>query len=364
MGIERSRLEQDYAAWRRWGPYLSERAWGTVREDYSRDGNAWDYFPHDHARSRVYRWNEDGIAGFCDDGQRLCLALALWNGRDPILKERLFGLTGNEGNHGEDVKEYYFYLDGTPTHSYMQMLYKYPQDEFPYARLVAENRRRGKWDAEFELIDSGIFADGRYFDVFVEYAKADPDDLLMRITAINRGPDPATLHVLPTAWFRNTWSWGYDDRRPLLSARTAAAGATARTIHVQHASLGEYLLACEGADDLLFTENETNAQRLFGVPNPTPCVKDAFHTYFIQGDRGAVSPDGRGTKAAAWYERTIAAGAAAVMRLRLSRCPATGQPGRTPFTDFDQVFAQRKREADEFYAELRSSTRSSPSSSS
>src|SRR5215471_7781167 len=209
--VEKQRLEESRLGkqpWKKWGPYLSERAWGTVREDYSRDGTAWDYFPHDHARSRVYRWNEDGIAGFCDDGQRLCLALALWNGRDPILKERLFGLTGNEGNHGEDVKEYYFYLDGTPTHSYMQMLYKYPQAEFPYARLVAENRRRGKWDAEFELIDSGIFADGRYFDVFVEYAKADPDDLLMRITAINRGPDPATLHVLPTVWFRNTWSWG------------------------------------------------------------------------------------------------------------------------------------------------------------
>ena len=222
MSIERDRLEKDGAAWKHWGPYLSERAWGTVREDYSPNGTAWDYFPHDHARSRVYRWNEDGLGGICDSAQYLCFALALWNGRDPILKERLFGLTGNEGNHGEDVKEYYFYLDSTPTHSYMRMLYKYPQAEFPYQLLVEENRRRGKQDREFELIDTGIFDGDRYFDVFVEYAKAAPEDILVRITAHNRGPEPATLHLLPTLWFRNTWAWGYDDRRPLLSAAPAA----------------------------------------------------------------------------------------------------------------------------------------------
>jgi len=350
MTAERDRLEQDDAAWRRWGPYLSERAWGTVREDYSPNGTAWDYFPHDHARSRVYRWNEDGLAGICDDLQRLCFALALWNGRDPILKERLFGLTGNEGNHGEDVKEYYFYLDSTPSHSYMRMLYRYPQAEFPYRRLVEENRRRSRADPEFELVDTGIFAGDRYFDVCVEYAKADPDDILIRITATNRGPDAATLHVLPTLWFRNSWAWGYDDRRPLLRADPAAPDAI-RTVHAQHPTLGDYALACENADALLFTENETNAARLFGAPNPTPHVKDAFHAYVVHGEQGAVSPEPHGTKAAALYQRSVPAGASAALRLRLTRS-APGQPSRDPFADFDAVLTQRSREAEEFYAAL------------
>jgi hypothetical protein len=351
MSTERERLQRDGAAWRHWGPYLSERAWGTVREDYSADGTAWDYFPHDHARSRVYRWNEDGLAGICDAAQYLCFALALWNGRDPILKERLFGLTGNEGNHGEDVKECYYYLDSTPTHSYMQMLYKYPQAEFPYRRLIEENRRRDKADAEFELIDTGVFADDRYFDVVVEYAKADVDDILIRITATNRGPEPATLHLLPTLWFRNTWAWGYDARRPLLAAATGPQAAP-RTVHAQHDALGDYALYCEHADDVLFTENETNAARLFGTANPSPCVKDAFHDFLVHANRAAVSPDRRGTKAAAWYERTIPAGASAALRLRLCRSTAPGHLRRAPFADFDQVCAQRKREADEFYAAL------------
>ena len=349
MSAERDRLDTDGAAWKLWGPYLSERAWGTVREDYSPGGTAWDYFPHDHARSRVYRWNEDGLGGVCDAAQYLCFALALWNGRDPILKERLFGLTGNEGNHGEDVKEYYFYLDSTPTHSYMRMLYKYPQAEFPYGWLVEENRRRGKMDAEFELIDTGIFADDRYFDVTVEYAKADREDLLIRITAANRGPDPASLHLLPTLWFRNTWSWGYDDRRPALTAAPPAAG---RAVHAHHHTLGDYVLTCENADDLLFTDNETNTERVFGAVNQTPYVKDAFHERVVRGARAAVNPEQRGTKAAAWYERAIAAGGSAAIRLRLSRRPAGGKPARTPFADFDALFAQRQREADEFFPQV------------
>jgi hypothetical protein len=352
MGIERDRLGRDGAAWKHWGPYLSERAWGTVREDYSPNGTAWDYFPHDHARARVYRWNEDGLAGICDAAQYLCFALALWNGRDPILKERLFGLTGNEGNHGEDVKDYYFYLDSTPTHSYMRMLYKYPQAEFPYRRLVEENRRRGKADSEFELIDTGIFADDRYVDVFVEYAKADPEDILIRITAVNRGPAPATLHLLPTLWFRNTWSWGYDDRRPLLSGTPAAAHPGVRVIHAHHHALGDYALACEAPDELLFTDNETNAACLFGGANPSPYVKDAFHEYVVHGNRAAVNPEPRGTKAAARYERTIPAGGSAVLRLRLQRCAAPGQIPRPSFADADGLLAQRQREADEFYLDL------------
>jgi Mannosylglycerate hydrolase MGH1-like glycoside hydrolase domain len=349
MSAERDRLDKDGAAWKLWGPYLSERAWGTVREDYSANGTAWDYFPHDHARSRVYRWNEDGLGGICDASQYLCFALALWNGRDPILKERLFGLTGNEGNHGEDVKDYYFYLDSTPTHSYMRMLYKYPQAEFPYRWLVEENRRRGRMDAEFELIDTGIFAGDRYFDVVVEYAKAGPEDVLIRITAANRGPDLATLHLLPTLWFRNTWSWGYDDRRPTLTAVPPDAG---RAVQAHHHALGDYVLACENADDLLFTDNETNAERLFGSANQTPYVKDAFHARVVGGTRAAVNPERRGTKAAAWYERAIAAGGSAVIRLRLGRHPASGQPAGAPFVDFDARFAQRQREADEFFPQV------------
>ena len=306
--------------WLRWGPYLSERSWGTVREDYSAYGSSWEYFPHDMARSRAYRWNEDGLAGISDDKGGMCFAIALWNGQDPILKERLFGLTGPEGNHGEDVKEVYFYLDSTPTHSYMRMLYKYPQAAYPYTQLVAENARRGRQNAEFELLDSGIFADDRYFDVFVEYAKAAPEDILIRICAVNRGPEPAILHVLPTLWFRNTWSWGLDDRKPVLRQGLKHEGRSPiRSIEAEHHLLGNYLLHCEAADDLLFTENETNALRLFGAPNASPYVKDAFHDYLIAGKRVAVNPARVGTKAAALYSRTIAAGDRLTLRLRLTR---------------------------------------------
>ncbi|MGD9764205.1 MAG: glucosidase [Candidatus Binatia bacterium] len=352
MSIERERVERDGPQWKLWGPYLAERAWGTVREDYSAGGTAWEYFAHDHARSRVYRWNEDGLAGICDAEQRLCFALALWNGRDPILKERLFGLTGNEGNHGEDVKEYYYYLDSTPTHSYMRWLYKYPQAEYPYAQLLAENRRRGKEDPEYELIDTGVFADDRYFDVGVEYAKGSPRDLLIRITVVNRGPEPAALHVLPTLWFRNTWSWGYDDRRPVLADAPPGARGPVPAVHAQHHSLGDYALYAEAADELLFTENETNGTRLFETPNASPYVKDAFHEYVVRGRHDAVNPARRGTKAAARYERTISAGGTAVLRLRLNRLDVAGELSRTPFADFDQLFAARQREADEFYGEL------------
>ncbi|MDX2167884.1 MAG: glucosidase, partial [Deltaproteobacteria bacterium] len=352
MSTERDRLRADGAAWKRWGPYLSERAWGTVREDYSRWGEAWDYFPHDHARSRVYRWNEDGLGGVCDDLQRLCFAVALWNGRDPILKERLFGLTGNEGNHGEDVKEAYYYLDSTPTHSYMRMLYKYPHGEFPYRWLVEENRRRGKSDPEFELIDTGIFDGDRYCDVEIEYAQAGPDDLLVRVTATNRGPEPAPLHILPTLWFRNTWAWGYDARRPALNGLPPdAARGGAHVVHAQHHALGDYALYCDAADELLFTENETNAARLFGAANAAPHVKDAFHDYCIHGARDAVSPQPQGTKAAAHYTRLIPAGGSAVVRLRLSRAER-GRWQRAPFGDFDALCARRRQEADEFYAAL------------
>jgi len=351
MSIERDRLRAEGAAWKLWGPYVAERAWGTVREDYSQWGTAWDYFPHDHARSRVYRWSEDGLAGICDDLQRLCFSVALWNGRDPILKERLFGLAGPEGNHGEDVKEYYYYLDSTPTHSYMRMLYKYPQAEFPYAQLVAENRRRSKLQPEYELVDTGVFADHRYFDVFVEYAKAAPDDILIRITAENRGPEPATLHLLPTLWFRNTWAWGYDDRRPTLTGVPAdAARGGAHVIHAQHHNLGDWALYCEAPDELLFTNNETNSARLFNAANATPYVKDAFHERVVHGNRAAVCPQPAGTKAAARYERLIPAGGRVAVRLRLSRSAGHGQWRRAPFDDFDAVVAQRLREADEFYA--------------
>jgi len=366
MMNEHDRLQHEGAAWRQWGPYLSERAWGTVREDYSADGSAWTYFPHDHARSRAYRWSEDGLAGICDEQQRLCFALALWNGRDPILKERLFGLTGPEGNHGEDVKEYYFYLDATPTHAYMQLLYKYPQAAFPYADLVETNRQRGKDQPEYELLDTGIFAGNRYFDVFVEYAKAAPDDILIRIRVANRGPDPADVQLLPTLWFRNTWSWGYDARRPTLSGDPANA-----TIQAAHWSLGDYTLACERGPagilpTLLFTENETNYQRLFAAPNATPYTKDAFHTYIVEGTMAAINPILRGSKAAAQYQLTVGAGEEATVRLRLFRTnderrttnDGNGQesfalcPASFAFADFDAVFAQRQAEADAFYATL------------
>ena len=281
------------APWKKWGPYLSERQWGTVREDYSQDGNAWNYFSHDQARSRAYHWGEDGLAGISDDKQRLCFALALWNGRDPILKERLFGLTNSEGNYGEDVKEYYFYLDSTPTHSYMKYLYKYPQREYPYRDLVETNGRRSREEFEYELLDTGIFDDDRYFDVFVEYAKGDPEDLLIKISVHNRGPETAQIHLLPTLWFRNTWSWGDGDSKPMVRQ------VDGETIQASHSQLGEYTLQCEDAAELLFTENESNATRLWGQANPSPYVKDAFHEYVIAGKKEAVNPAKMGTKAAA-----------------------------------------------------------------
>jgi len=338
---EQKRLNEAREAgipWKKWGPYLSERQWGTVREDYSDNGNAWDYFSHDQSRSRAYKWGEDGLAGISDDKQRLCFALALWNEHDPILKERLFGLTNSEANHGEDVKEYYFYLDSTPTHSYMKYLYKYPQREFPYRDLVETNRGRSREEFEYELLDTGAFEDNRYFDVFVEYAKEGPEDLLIRVTVENRGPEAARLRVLPTLWFRNTWSWGNGDAKP--SLHQAAAGV----IQSSHAELGEYWLSCEGAPELLFTENETNNQRLWNQPNPGPYVKDAFHTFFISGDRGAVNPGLTGTKAAAHYALEVPAGQSKTLRLRLSAARPTNA-----FGDFDAVFKKRLGDADEFY---------------
>ena len=347
MTAEERRLQEDHsrkANWKRWGPYLSERQWGTVREDYSAYGTAWEYFPHDHARSRAYRWGEDGLGGICDRHQYICFALALWNGKDPILKERLFGLTGNEGNHGEDVKEYYYYLDSTPTHSYMKFLYKYPQREFPYARLVEENRRRGKRELEFELIDTGVFDDNRYFDVTIEYAKAGPDDILIRIEATNRGPEPAPLHLLPTVWFRNTWSWGLDERRPKLR-RDASAEAAA--IKLDHYYYGSRWLYCEGSPALVFTENDTNNQRIFDYENPSPYVKDGINDFVVHGVKTAVNPNDYGTKAAAHYVSTVASGETMIVRLRLSpTAPASAE--RLNGT-FDTQIAQQRAEAEEFY---------------
>ena len=326
--------------WKDWGPYLSERQWGTVREDYSEGGDAWHYFTHDQARSRAYRWGEDGIAGISDERQRLCFALALWNGKDPILKERLFGLTNSEGNHGEDVKEYYFYLDSTPTHSYMKYLYKYPQSVFPYSDLIEASRRLGRQEFEYELLDTGIFDDDRYFDVFVEYAKAAPEHILIQITVANRGPYPATLHALPTLWFRNTWSWGGDAIRPLLSeAQPNAIGAF-------HPELGERFLSCEGASELLFTENETNNERLFGAPNRTPFVKDGINNYVVHGQHNAVNPGQIGTKAAALYSLTIPPRESRVICLQL-RDPISPQLTNAAFAD---MMVARRKEADEFYA--------------
>ncbi|OLE39235.1 MAG: glucosidase [Candidatus Rokubacteria bacterium 13_1_20CM_2_70_7] len=333
------------AHWKRWGPYLSERQWGTVREDYSPHGTAWDSFPHDHARSRAYRWGEDGLAGISDNHGRLCLALALWNGRDPILKERLFGLTGSEGNHGEDVKEYYFYLDSTPTHSYMKFLYKYPQVAFPYARLAEENRRRDRRAPEFELLDTGVFDEDRYFDVVVEYAKAAPDDILVRVTATNRGPEAAELHLLPTLWFRNTWSWDPAAARPSLRAGRSAGDRA--LIEAEHDALGPRWLYCEGVPDLLFTGNETNVTRLYGVPNPSPYVKDGINDYLVEGRKDAVNPEQVGTKAAAQYRFEVAPGAEVSVRLRLTNTPLAERPFGPPF---DATVGQRIREADEFYA--------------
>jgi mannosylglycerate hydrolase MGH1-like protein len=351
---EQVRLAEDAQRernWKRWGPYLAERQWGTVREDYSAGGDCWTYFPHDHARSRAYRWGEDGLLGFTDREGRLCFALALWNGQDPILKERLFGLTGPEGNHGEDVKECYYYLDATPTHSYNKALYKYPQRAYPYAELVAENARRGKGEAEYELADTGAFDGGRYFDVTAEYAKAGPDDVLVRITVANRGPEAATLHLLPTLWFRNTWSWGREGEKygpkPSLSLHETHVVA-------DHWSLGRYELAADRATTgveprWLFTENDTNVNRLFGSPNAQPFVKDAFHAYVIDGRHDAVNPAMTGTKAAAYYVLALGPGETATVALRLTMTRTGTTP--TPFgREFDRTFAARLREADEFYA--------------
>jgi len=340
---EAARLEQQrrgLAPWRRWGPYLSERQWGSVREDYSEDGSAWEYLSHDHARSRAYRWGEDGLAGFSDDQQRLCLSLALWNGADPILKERLFGLTNREGNHGEDVKELYYFLDATPSHAYLKMLYKYPQRAFPYQQLVDENARRGLAEPEFELLDTGVFADDRYFDVVVEYAKAGPDDILIRVTAHNRGPEAAELHLLPQVWFRNTWSWAGGAARPRL--HRAGRGVT-----VSHETLGEFHWEVEGEAPILLTENETNIPRLFGVASPERHFKDAFHERVVSGREEAVNPGESATKAAAWFRLSIPAGTAHVVRARLS--PGAAGAG---FDGFDRIFEQRAREADAFYEDL------------
>ena len=352
---ERTRLEEartGTAAWRRWGPYLSERQWGTVREDYSENGDAWNFFTHDHSRSRAYRWGEDGIAGISDDKQHLCFSLALWNGKDAILKERLFGLTNSEGNHGEDVKEYYFYLDSTPTHSYMKYLYKYPQAAFPYGDLVETNRRRTRDEMEYELLDTGVFKDDRYFDVFVEYAKGAAEDILVRITAVNRGPDTAELHLLPTLWFRNDWSkWIAESNRapekPQIKQIEGPAGATAAA--ASHSQLGSFVLSCEGDVPLLFTENETNHERLFpGQKNESAYVKDGIDDYVVHGRHKAVNPGKQGTKVSADYKVKVAAGGTTVIRLRLSSS-ASDQKGQPFGKNFDKVFDDRLREADEFY---------------
>ena len=368
--LENNRTRKEY--WKRWGPYLSERQWGTVREDYSPGGTAWEFFPHDHARSRAYRWGEDGIAGISDRHQMICFALALWNGRDPILKERLFGLTGNQGNHGEDVKEYYFYLDSTPTHSYMKMLYKYPQAEFPYKTLAEENRQRGRSEPEFELYDTGVFRENRYFDIFAEYAKGSDEDIFIRITACNRGAEARTLHLLPTLWFRNTWSWGMDLRRPVIRRATPVNGIL--SAELQHWQYGKRWLLAAGQPELLFTENETNNARLFNGHNRSPYVKDAFHEYVIRQNKSVVNPDQTGTKMAAHYVLDLAGGQSATLKLRLtdleplgsmdSNATAVGTisspahqeravevPGTNDFeAGFDKLFELRKAETDEFYA--------------
>jgi hypothetical protein len=345
---EQSRLQEarDTAVpWKLWGPYLSERQWGTVREDYSDNGNAWNYFTHDQARSRAYHWGEDGIAGISDEKQRLCFSIALWNGKDQILKERLFGLTNSEGNHGEDVKEYYFYLDSTPTHSYMKSLYKYPQAAYPYADLVATNARRGRGDMEYELLDTGVFNDGRYFDVFVEYAKKSPTDILIQISLCNRGPDPALLHVLPTLWFRNFWSWWPDLPKPSLQKFVADNGAG---VAASDPEVGNYVLHCENNPPLLFTENESNNERLFGSPNASRYVKDGINDFIVGGGKDAVNPDQVGTKAAAHYHLEVDAGQTSIVRLRLMK-PTSDASGEPFGNKFDQTMALRRHEADAFY---------------
>jgi hypothetical protein len=353
---EQQRLNEAAAKqvpWKKWGPYLSERQWGTVREDYSADGNAWDYFTHDQARSRAYRWGEDGIAGVCDDHQVICFAVALWNGKDPILKERMFGLTNSEGNHGEDVKEYYFYLDSTPTHSYMKYLYKYPQAAYPYDDLIKTNRERGRGGPEYELLDTGVFNENRYFDVLVEYAKAGPHDMGVKISVTNRGPEAATLHLLPTFWFRNTWMWSDAGSKPEMKGEKADGFSviTARlTDQIFKESLSDCCLYCEGEAPLLFTENESNNVKLFGTQNASPYVKDAFHEYLVHGKTDAVNPKLEGTKAAPHYVLNIGAGETKVVRLRIARAGENAE--KKPFAKFDETFVDRLREADEFYASI------------
>ncbi|MBD0277285.1 MAG: glucosidase [Flavisolibacter sp.] len=342
---EQKRLQQN--GWKTWGPYLTDRQWGTVREDYSPYGNAWEYTSHDAARSKAYRWGEEGIAGISDEQQLLCFAVALWNGKDPIIKERYFGLTGNEGNHGEDVKELYYYLDSTPTHSYMKMLYKYPQSAFPYEWLVNENRRRSKTEPEFELIDTGLFDEDKYFDVFVEYAKADANDILIKITVHNRGNEDAMVHLLPTLWFRNTWAWGYDDYKPKLMSSNYG------DVLVHHKSLEPFTLHLEQKTKLLFCDNETNLQRLYDVPNQSLYVKDGINDYLVYGAEKAVNKNSEGTKVAANYVLNIKAGRAEVIRLRLE-----AKRNSSPFVDFDQLFAIRMEEADEFYSALQKEIKS------
>ncbi|HUN82194.1 MAG TPA: glucosidase [Phycisphaerae bacterium] len=359
MNAENRRLadcREHNTSWRKWGPYLSERQWGTVREDYSQDGSAWDYFTHDQARSRAYRWGEDGLAGISDDKQLLCFALALWNGKDPILKERLFGLANSEGNHGEDVKEYYFYLDSTPTHSYMKYLYKYPQAAFPYDDLVKTNHERSRNDYEYELMDTGVFNENRYFDVFVEYAKESPDDLLIRIRICNRGPEAASLHLLPTIWFRNTWT---DQPEPRPQLKRVAGRDNVSIVGTAHCNLGVYCLHCEGQVPILFTENETNTQRIFGTPNSSPYVKDGINEAVVNGRSEAVNPALTGTKAAAHYQLTIGAGETREIRLRLSQVPPQYHMALEDHAKsvsfgkgFDKIFEDRRSEADEFYASI------------
>lgn len=350
MNIEEKRLEEDSNRkkyWKRWGPYLSERAWGTVREDYSRDGSAWDYLPHDQARSKAYRWNEDGLAGISDRRQYICFALALWNEKDPILKERIFGLAGPQGNHGEDVKEYYYYLDSTPTHSYMKMLYKYPQAAFPYQWLIEENSHRSKQEPEFELIDTGIFNEDKYFDVFVEYAKATPEDICIKIEIHNRGNETAPLRVLPTIWFRNTWTWFKDGVKPEL--REIEGSENVSAVELEHRHYDKRYLYCENADELLFTENETNNQRLYNASNTSPFVKDGINEYIVHNNHHAVNPAQEGTKASAHYRLMIGAGESVTLRLRLSDEQLTAAKQKSFAKDFDKVFADRMKEADEFY---------------
>jgi len=359
---EKKRLEAARTGekpWKKWGPYLSERQWGTVREDYSENGDAWNYFTHDHARSRAYRWGEDGLAGISDDKQRLCFALALWNGKDPIVKERLFGLTNSEGNHGEDVKEYYFYLDNTPTHAYMKCLYKYPQAAYPYADLVETNRRRTRNEFEYELLDTGVFNEDRYFDVFVEYAKEAPEDILIKITVCNRGPEAAELHVLPTLWFRNTWaSWeARPGAKPVLK-RIEGPPDTAG-IAATHPTLGAYRLYCDRDVPLLFTENDTNNARLFpNFPNASPWVKDGINNYLVHNQLSAVNPDQTGTKVSAHYRLTVGPRQSMTVRLRLTQQVPTTQGAKTaadsfPFAQaFDETLAARLQEADAFYASI------------